>query len=80
MLKPDPDSNASGDEAWFGVLTWVQPKDEVKKGRDRLVRATLRYSSLTASFIFVQCEIWWVYTRKHLIDFIKAGDAPNKKE
>ena len=27
-----------------------------------------------------QCEIWWVYRCKHLIDLVKAGKTQNKKE
>ena len=43
MLKPDPAFNPTGDKEWFGVLTWVQPWNEVQGNRARMVRI-LAYS------------------------------------
>lgn len=37
MLKPDPDVNSRDESAWFGVLTWIQPEEEVVGRRARLV-------------------------------------------
>lgn len=37
MLRPDPKNNETHDPVWFGVLTWVQPKEEVEQGEQRLV-------------------------------------------
>lgn len=40
MLSPDPEVNTGGDAAWFGVLTWIEPEDNVKRNRARLVRVS----------------------------------------
>lgn len=37
MLDPNPEVNVVGDKAWFGVLTWVQPEEEVENGDTQLV-------------------------------------------
>ncbi|KZV61100.1 hypothetical protein PENSPDRAFT_671228, partial [Peniophora sp. CONT] len=62
MLTPDPESNPGRDAAWFGILTWIQPKEEVGRKHVRM------------------CEVWWVYTRQHAIDVVKAGNGQNKKK
>ena len=53
MLKPDPDVNPNKDAAWFGILTWIQPVGEVRKGRPRMVRISSlgHYSLLTLTCI-----------------------------
>lgn len=38
------------------------------------------FHRLTNRELYEQCEVWWVYTRQHLIDFVKGGTAPNKQE
>lgn len=37
MVRPDPGSNLTRDKVWFAVLTWIQPKEEVLKGEQRIV-------------------------------------------
>lgn len=43
MLRADNDRkvNARGEEAWLGVLTWVEPEAEVKGKGVRLVSTTV---------------------------------------
>lgn len=45
MLRPDAEVNTRGDAAWFGVITWVQPQDEVRRGKPRLVCLLMGLSS-----------------------------------
>ncbi|KZV59819.1 hypothetical protein PENSPDRAFT_694813 [Peniophora sp. CONT] len=26
------------------------------------------------------CEIWWIYSRQHVLDVVNAGNAPDKKK
>lgn len=47
MLNPDPDVNVVGDKVWFGVLTWVQPEEQVKDGDQQLVGATFSLVAAT---------------------------------
>lgn len=49
MLEPNAGVNSAGDDAWFGVLTWVQPEEDVKRGKLRLVR--IRVGSPLLSFV-----------------------------
>ena len=28
---------------------------------------------------YLQCEVWWVYTRQHLVDIVKAGKAKGQE-
>ena len=32
LLKHDPEANPRGETAWFGIVTWIQPNSEVRKG------------------------------------------------
>lgn len=45
MLNPDPEANPRNERAWFGVLTWIQPQEEVVRRRARLVSFILPYVS-----------------------------------
>ena len=45
MLRPTPGLNPTRDRAWYGVLTWIQPKEEVQPGDIRLVRRECRCGS-----------------------------------
>ena len=32
MINPSPSDNPTGDSVWFGVPTWVEPKDDARAG------------------------------------------------
>lgn len=77
MLKPDPEVNTGGDAAWFGVLTWIQPEDV---DEDPRLVSLAPFKEWRTPLTRTQCEVFWVYTRQHLMDFIKAGGASQQEK
>ena len=78
MLRPDPEDNPRGDAAWFGILTWIQPRKEVKDGDTQQVFISLLSTMHWLTLRHTQCEVWWVYTKQHLIDVVKGVKAKKK--
>lgn len=81
MLRPDASFNPTRDRFWFGVLTWVQPRAEVSPNKTRLVcRCPASPIAACRLSLILQCEIWWVYTKRNLINLCRNGEVLGASE
>ena len=61
LLKPDPEANPRGETAWFGIVTWIQPDSEVRKGHPRLVRDFPAVLSISCSHLLAVRSLVGLY-------------------
>lgn len=57
--------NPGREVTWFGIVTWIQPKKDVKKGQTRMVRPPCRLSVHILTLVH--------HTVRDLVDLHKAA-------
>ncbi|VDC00372.1 unnamed protein product [Peniophora sp. CBMAI 1063] len=66
-----------------GSLAMLKPEPETNLAGDAAwfgVLSWIEPSEMVKDPLPRMCEVWWVYTRQHLIDLVEGGDAPDKEE